>query len=507
MFERHSIAEPGLVWDPTVHKFFGEDCFYLLLHLPETRSDLLRKIAALRTPLDLRSFAFYQIYGYFDVAIRVWTTQAILDDLIGRIVALVKADTAQVMVDPLVFRVKKLYFDGWAIHDEGLDTRSVAKHLTLLRRVGNASEIDLLSGKFDEDVDVLRRASLVHTIDPAAYGLNGLDLVKFYVALQGSRVTTDYLEEVEKLRSSLKEWQEHGVKLVSLYYGSADNSDIRSIVKGVVPVSDYPKIVNKITALADLIAKQGLRWRTTTLLVAESHPSEADKIDPNKATEPGSSVFDQQLSRLISGDSRAVLNASPYRDEIRSLFSRYAAELLETEFERYFLGILEAGIHEDVDLLHERLTFYTRIDGWVTSLAHQKLLPQLVEGGAMTKKRWEEELPSAIERANAGKKEKELISYVPGRSGMGDLVKLLGTFARAGDIDLSVLRGAVPTNWLSVLGSGMSDRNAFAHGALESMIARRGFGIWTGIAERSFAVGIVYNSLANHPELHRSRPK
>jgi hypothetical protein len=279
MFERHHLTDPGLVWDPMVHKYFGEDCFFVLLHLPDTRDDVISDIESLRVEMALPSFCCYTLHGFYDVLIRVWSTPDAVEDLVARIRDKVRATTRTVFTDPVVFHVRKTFYDGWTVHDENVDQRTVVKYLDDIRYLTPSYDLSEpgVRSAVEQRIDALRKARLLHEIDPASHGLDGDQLIKFFVVLQGHRVTADYNEEIAKIRRIIAMWD--SVQLVSVYYGSADNSDMRCLVKGVVSVAAYPEIHRAVGSLSDLLRRDGLEWRTMTLLVSDPTPYEADMID------------------------------------------------------------------------------------------------------------------------------------------------------------------------------------------------------------------------------------
>lgn len=481
MFVRHDLREPGWVWDPTVHKYFGEDCYFILARLPDTGLALLQELEHLREDLLIPSFCFYTVHGYYDILIRLWSTQSAVDTLKARLIDTVARRSSVPPEDPVLFRVKKTFYDNWSIHDPSTDIKSIAPYEERIRHIAQTpeSEVDITT------IDELRKAKLLHEIDPSQHGIGDQPLIKLYVALQGPRAAAQDEDEIRRLRTVVANWQ--GVSLVSLYYGRSDGNDITALLKAVIPAVEYAQLYDALSHLHSLLKTAYLPWRTMTLLVANCSPYESDILEPEHAESHTADVA--RLVRLLSPEAGSRIYACDLREPVLALFNQYKASLLHTRFERSFLGVLEACIFLEPSSLEERLTFYFHVERWITRCLQRLFADQLGQ-------HWPRELEALCKPLNTERKPNAQLHFAPGRSGLADLLKVAEALAKEGKIDLSSVNSALPQRWMTTLLDASTDRNDLAHGTLPKVLHDEGMTRWTSTAIRALEAGSVYNALA-----------
>ena len=419
--------------------------------------------------------------------VRFWSTsdlaQRFADEFAGR----VKELADEVPDEPILFRVRRTFYDGWSRHDEALDERQIAKFDPTIRSLAKVDAVD--SRELLDEVEGLRKLRLLHEIDPQEHGLGGKRLLKLYVALQGERVRMSIEEEVRHVRSAVSAWKD--VSMTSIYYGSAPETDLRCLVKAVVPVESYPDIVDAIDALNGLLEREYIEWRTTTLLIASKSPPESDVLDPDHTK--GDTLLLHQLARMLSDRARSVIYVSEHRHEAQAIFSDFRSALLDTPFERYFLGVLEAGVLGDPLLLEERLLFFFHIDNWINRWLGEELFP--TQWGPEWKAALREAIAEANARREAAGRSGRPVRLELWKSGMSEMAEGLGELAAMGAIDISQAGSIFPDDWLGRLDQVKEDRNKLAHGRLAQSLQNDFAAAWPATARRALNVGTIYNAL------------
>lgn len=473
------ILAPRWVWDPTVHKAFGEDCSYFLLRLYELTKTLIPDMETLIAEARLTATGVYKLFGYYDVLLRVWATAHQREQLIEALAN----DRSVEFVDE--FRVRKAYYE-WSEHSHAVDIRYLNKYRREIELVAAIPASD--PADVEPALATLREARLVHYIDPrSAMGGSSEEPVKFYIALAPTQ--WQVRSDDSLVRLAVQGMSE--VQLASTYCGSGFAN---FLIKGVV--AHYSDVETCYQQLSEQLAQRGLNHlRPMTLLIANADATESDRID-TQYDEMSRELL--QLQRLLPPKAGRYLGESDRltQDEIRNVYTSYYADLLDTPFERFFLGLIEARLLKDSYMLGEKLSFIMHLEALVSHYLSQEWRRKL---GA----EWHE-IVSGIgsELRRSGRRTEVSAVRISVRDfTLSDYIRVNGRLRSTGKLDLDEVDEALGHGWEENLRDLLPLRNDVAHGRVFASDSGTAMAeTWRDIAAMACGVGGIYNALVNFVE-------
>lgn len=473
---------PRLVWDPVVHKaLYGEDLSFFLMRLNAPTVRLVGDIEAVLKSEGIVSFCIYKVFGFYDALIRVWFTAEQRTSLID---ALQDAFSDAELIRE--FRVDKAYYDDWSVHRPDLTFRTLQSFLSLIEKASNEGDDSAAAA------ETLLKRGLLHRSDGvSAFGgqVASDQLIKVYFALSRSAYHGPPDLELDAVRSAVLGTTTLQCKSIYTGDGFADY-----LVKGLV--ARYGDVDKAVSQLLDILERRRLSFRPMTLLVANQDAPEADIVDVSHV-DVGSSLT--RLVRTLDGDVTMVeitAMSEGRRQDVRSVFESYGIVHLDTEFERFFLGMLEAGIRDDAVLFTERLSFIMRLEAMVRSAFVRNIWPQALGPN------W---VPTALETAdrlfaegNAKRNEASRRTFTDISSfTLSDYVRVADKLITADVIDAESVGSVLGEGWSTRLRGVFNLRNDVAHGNLyEPVESERMMKQWKELTMAACAAGEVYNCLA-----------
>jgi hypothetical protein len=388
---------------------------------------------------------------------------------------------------PIEFRVDRAHYDGWSTHPASVDDRLLlhAEPDVVLVSMGKGEPAQI-----KEAVERLRALRLIHYMEPRKSFRSGdFPLLKFYCTLGPSSLLNDFPGGLDRIRQVVQ--QIDGLKLKSVYFGSADHIDIGCLIKGVVSSRDLGQLDGWIDDLYESLRAVGRDFRRMTLVIANIESSEADLVDP-EASELG--LTGQMLRRILPDHLGVQLYAlsRAKRTPLIELFDKYRLALVGTHFERYFLGLIEARLSEQSALLEEKLTFLLSLESLARAyMRNAVLVPQLGDG-------WYQVVLETARILEQKKKRQRVIeadATAEPLLGLVEYVRVVEELAAKGAVDPEPLAARLTSNWVKRLVDVGELRNKWAHGSLAEWLNKGGeWAGWSSVATRACEAGLVYNA-------------
>lgn len=485
LFVAYDFAQPRLVWDPSVHKYYGEDLSFVVLKLEHSPADIYSDVRPFVERAGIRSFSVYRLYGYYDALLRIWAPRPVVQDFLA---TLQRDFQCQVAHDFLCHRA---YFDDWSEHRDRTDDRYLSQYEADIEAVlrGTVSPREL-----QQAVVRLKDASLLHHMDPnTAFLPSDGPTIKVYCALSRRSGTSNNLTgEIRQIREITR--QVTGIKVKSLYFGGgAGGPDV--ILEGLIRSRDYPLLDGWINEFYQSLTAHGRYFRPMTLFVADADAREGDVIDL-----AGFELGDRarRLRRIVNKEYAGYLNQLTTQEvmQVLEVYDKYRRDFVGTTFERFFLGILEARLGTELELLEEKLTYLQRLERWLREVLEHKILPD-----ALGRREWfgvvagmiqdapDEAVPSPISGSV-----KDGDSELPSRKlTLGQYARVLRRLLKEGRVSQQSMENALGPGWQARLTSAADLRNAWAHGSLKSLLTRGGsWNGWPVVAEQACEAGILF---------------
>ncbi|MDX6439229.1 MAG: hypothetical protein QOF45_1812 [Gaiellaceae bacterium] len=478
-FSAFRNTEPRLLWDPTVHKYFGEDLRFFILKLENSSTEPLRLLEGLCERAGVKSYCVYKLYGYYDALLKVWTNTEGASDLEEK---LDPGETAEI-VSAIDFHVHRTFYDDWSAHAGVADDRYLTSHekdiVLLAEGTGSAAEVR-------GAVDRLRGARLLHYYAPGEiFSPRDFPLIKFYSSVSFGRKG----EQISDIRAAVAE-QFKEVRLKSLYVGAALGDNAECLVEGLIAAHDYPHLDEWTDRFYGSLRIEN----RMTLLIANPESPEVDILNTRGT---GLGTNGHRLRRLVGDKYAAMLRSLPPEEqtEIVDVFSEFRVEALNSRFERYFLGICEARIAREEELLGEKLSFLQQLERVaMTQLRAGVLQPAFGES-------WHTVLNEVAIELMAKKKRQRMIELDASTKepllGLGEAIGAVRELVNRKLVDDAVVVAQIGNEWESRLMKAVELRNKWAHGDIGSWLHRGGpWKGWPDVARRACAAGLVYNTLA-----------
>jgi hypothetical protein len=507
LFTADNLHDPRYVWDPTVHKFFGEDLYYFILKLEEPTIATTNAIDKLCRAANIKAYSVYRLLGYYDCIVRVWCTREARDELSG---AMRRQYSTAHIVEFLLY---KAYFD-WSPHNPEIDDRLIQSYEKDIKTVCGQ---DQSASELKQALRRLTHAQLLHYQNAGAhYTPRDEPLIKIYCLLvrTAGSVANARINQEQVLRATQRI---DGLKLKSVYFG--DGNGVECIVKAIIRAIDYPRLDDWIQELYEGLRQHGQDLRPETLLISSTSAKLPD-IPDLWGEEVGTAG--RRLNRML-GSNYVLSDLRPEeRRTVLALFEHYRADLINTPFERYFLGIIEARLAEDENLLNEKLTFIQTLETLLRAFFERSFFPN-----ELGKNDWHSIVRDAV-LGHTGAQfdaaevligdDDELIlgdNREGGNSTKGArparLTLTLGQYLfvtrqlqkekRLRGVDLEEVLGV---NWSARLQAIVELRNAWAHGTVGKRLGGAAWPHWNEVAGVAFDAGVLYNELLTVEDERRS---
>jgi len=500
LFTASNIRDPRYVWDPTAHKFFGEDLYYFLLRLEEPTEAAMKALMGVCRRAHVKTHTVYRIYGYYDALVRVWCSREARNDLRERMYERFKE---AIIVEFLLYQA---FFDDWSAHNPDIDDRLIHKFEKDIHLVSSGHS------KPSEIKQALRRLTevrLLHYQNPGRFfSASHEPLIKLYIALTkspGARgpARTSLVQIAQAVEEA------EGFRLKSLYFG--EGSDFDCLVKAVISSRDFNHLDGWVDLLYERLRIHGQNLRPMTLLIASVPVAKPDALDlsGNEVGQAG-----RRLMRLLSPDVASLLPDFPTRErhELLMLFEAHRIELVNTPFERFFLGLFEARLAEDEDLLAEKLIFFQFLERNLRSLFERRLFPE-----QLGRREWFPRVRNillSLPSPNEGNspetphQPKESTASAPSitsedsdgegelraRLSLGQYILAATELAKQGVLDTKELKVLIGEDWINSMKAITDLRNAWAHGSLSKILGGEGWPNWGSVCSTAFVAGRIYNA-------------
>lgn len=482
LFSSPRIYDPRYLWDPSVHRHFGEDLYFFIVRAENPSPAYYGDLRDLCARSGISSYCLYKLYGYYDGLLRVWANYEKVRELRENL-------RNRLPEEPIEFRVDKAYFDGWSTHIDQVDDRLLLQAEPDVVLVSTAKG-DVVSIK--AALERLRSQRLVHHLEPRRFFRSGdFPLLKFYCTLGPSRLLNDFPGGTDRIREVVQGVE--GIRLRSLYFGSADHVDVGCLIKGVVSSRDLGQLDGWIDDLYESLRAVGRDFRRQTLVIANTESPEADLVDC-EGSELG--LKGQMLRRMLGPDFAVKLFDLPRgeKQHLIDLFDRYRLIFVGTQFERYFLGLIEARLSQDSELITEKLTFLLSLEASARGyMRNAVLVPQLGEG-------WYQKV---LETARALEQKKKRGRAVDADAtaepllGLVEYVRVVEDLAGKGEVDMQPLVVKLGDKWAARLVGVGELRNKWAHGSLGEWLNKgTAWAGWPDVARRACEAGLVFNALS-----------
>jgi len=460
------------VWDPTVHKFYGERLVYFILRFDRAPASPLRDLEWILARVGIRAYCIYKVYGYYDVILRVWAAQEVVDEFAEAY------RTSHPHDEVRDFWVFRSYFDDWSTHEPSIDDRYIGRFEPDIELVVRGTQD---KSALQPAIERLRQSHLLHYMDPSKVFTTGDGpFIKFYCAL-GRPTPIDLQGDVELMRDMASQLE--GIKLKSLYFGDGKSWDL--LLKGVIRTRDYVQLDGWTDQLYTSLAAHGRYFRPMTLLIADSHSREGDIIDTsglelgNRGRRLKQMVgrdYQEYFRSLTNGDLRVMVD----------LFEKYRRQFANTAFERYFIGLFEARLAHDVKLAQEKLSYLPDIEAWFVTLLEHEVLPD-----ALGPKSWFPVMAARAEAEGLTRASDEESSL--GLS-LGQYRVLLGQLIGTGEVPAERLQSILGEGWQPRLEAMVAFRNQTLHGKLRKALGEM-CGGWAGGMSQACEAGLLYIAL------------
>lgn len=269
------------VWHPEVHTLFGERLHYYLLTVRPFNADGFRKkIQEFRLKESIGGFCYYEVFGTFDVLLRVWVPanrdeDKFVDNLRQYVPEIDKA---------IPFRVTDIA--SYWFRDEDRKKYNVG----MLDRVTVDRVREIQNGNKSGNADQFKENGLLSEVDPTA------NAIKFFVALSnlqpGARIVEERFQR--ELTTIIDSYRSSANKLsrVSVYFGYGF---AWALIKAETLPENY-FVVGSI--VGDLNRKlYGISFFTATYLTIGTNHFETDDISNLSLT--AAHGFNLKVARLL----------------------------------------------------------------------------------------------------------------------------------------------------------------------------------------------------------------
>ena len=251
------------LWHPEVHTLFGERLHYYLLTVrPYNAEDFRKKVDSFRTKEAVGGFCYYEVFGTFDIVLRVWVPANRDED---KFIEKLREYIPE--IDRAVpFRITNM--PTYWCRDEDLQ----GYNASMLNRVTVERVREIQNGQNSGDVEQFKKCKLLAEVKPSH------DVIKFFVALSNPQPVARHIEErfqreLTEIITNYSNPPANQLLRVSTYFGYGF---AWALIKAETPVSNY-FLVGKII---DELNKKlyAFSFFTTTYLATGTTYFEMDDI-------------------------------------------------------------------------------------------------------------------------------------------------------------------------------------------------------------------------------------
>ena len=457
-FRATDIHDSRLLWAPAVHEFYEETCYYFLLRLENPTGDVVSTVSQLLARALISSFCVYELFGYYDVLIRIWATARRRH----RFIQVLDANKHYIE-DAREFQASGIQY-LWA-ENEDIPSVEVSHHVKEIAEVRRSIATHEPVKK--ETIERIQSLGLAH-------GLPQRDksYIKVYIALSRIRSDTAERHEAEYVRKSIKDAKEL-LEDVSIYTGIGFAN---YLIKAMVP--EFSKIDEITTALlAPLL--QEFQLRPMTLIIANNDAPQSDVID----SEGEASLTLYHIELVLGPDFAGVINNLTVieKESVASIFDEFKS-LLGTPFGTVFEGLLKARLKEDAFLLGEKLIAILRIENLLREFLLDLYKSKL--GGD-----WFSVVKKTAPSCGVSADKSPVRDYT-----LHDYLVITDKLIAEGSISRHDVEKVLATGWKRKLDEVKDIRNEFAHGNIFKTDYVKDK--WEHMARSVCGVGEIYNALA-----------
>lgn len=322
-------------WHPLLHQRFGENLHYYLVTIVGYKSTTLSVIKEELRRLGIVGFCLYEIYGPFDLLLRVWLSQE------------TKTKLEEWLKEAAYIRNHAVFQVSWQRHFSGLNSET--KDHSVVEQVQNVDTSLVLRALEEEPqaIESLERAGLTTLLRDASSS----DRIKFYTLVIPTGVTDSEKNAYVQTRLVTALDDAHKEKIISepsVYTGFGTAA--WAMLKGRFQPDDYYRFGSLILTLgAELSVFQ---FRLFTLFIANWNSSESDSIAVSlvRATKVAASI-DPEIYAWLPEFYAAQLD-DPKRNGLRSLLvAQYYFKMPQYESDDRLLirNLLIAGMFNQED--------------------------------------------------------------------------------------------------------------------------------------------------------------
>jgi hypothetical protein len=421
--------------------------------------DVVRTVGHLLARALISSFCIYEVFGYYDVLVRMWATSRRRNRFVQ-----VLESNKHLIEDAREFQASSGILYLWA-ERQGLPDAEVTKHaseiIALRKSIEDKEDLKM------ESIDHLMSLGLIHKLPEreAPY-------IKVYIALSRTSRTVGERREAEVVREAI-EGAKDLLEDVSIYSGIGFAN---YLIKAVV--SEFSKIDGITTKLlAPLL--QRFQLRPMTLIIANNDAPQSDAID----SEGESSLSLYHLELMLGTDSAGLINklSTQEKESLASIFNEFKT-LLGTPFGTVFEGLLMARLKEDPYLLNEKLVIILRIESLL-----RRFLLDLYKNKLGDE--WFIKVKKAAELSGIASDKNPAKNYT-----LHDFLVVTDKLVANGIMSRSDVEDVLGEGWKTKVDQVKNIRNEIAHG--EGFHTEYVKEEWEKIARSVCNVGSVYNALA-----------
>jgi hypothetical protein len=244
------------IWHPLVHQKFGETLHFIFITCGIDSLSVLNMVKTLLDEYHCTGYCLYEVFGYTDILVRVWTTPTKWDQLYKGLDQLEKQNTISV---PTVFAVNEVEYLQPTVSESEIVTSVVPRIAT-----------DVFCRALKGDEEVIERFQKEQIIVRSFENWRGY--IKFFVILAPKSGALPY-NFFRLLTEILRDIQENNGRFFSFTIYKADQGQL--IIKGLT--NDFHQLYELIESIRRGIGIANIN--SSTSLVAKYPEYENDDPD------------------------------------------------------------------------------------------------------------------------------------------------------------------------------------------------------------------------------------
>lgn len=476
-----SIEAERLIWHPSVHRYFGEECRFYFIRFRTTQGGAgqtpIDRVDAWLSQTQIQSRYVYLLFGYYDVLLRVWAPPARMAAIRDRIMRnkeeLFHAREFQVTHCQLMLDMSRIVVD---------DPAEYLKVQTTLEAIQAVATINdrITNSRQGDAIKKLIQSGLLSCVSGSAITSIGTSRPCFRFAtvlqLDAGQVSPVNVHQLQDHIVQFNKTTAEDSKIIrcAIYQGTGFGD---FLVSGLV--SNHETLTKFSDSLIEKLSLWGVRCRTETHVTATARSIELDVIDPFQGDQPPaeSRMIEFLSSQQVGADriAKSLKDMSPEQHQrLVAVYSGNELSLVQSEFAGYFRDFLRARVFADQRYLQQALMCLLELEG---------LLVQV----------WRAECDrnAAQEEALALGRQAGLEKFSLKRMTLADVTTVTGKFESSGR---DWVRQRLGLDWLRILRELQDTRNAVAHGKLyveEDYLDKN----WDAIAVRIGELGALFKQV------------